>query len=238
MTDGMRTDVSQRSRGAPSWQRFAGIALIAGAIATIALNALFPRADDPSDVIDVLTTMGENELRQKVSFIAGTAGLWVVVAGIAGIYRVLSDGVAGLWARIGFYGVLAGVTLFTASTGLGLAATDAAVDWLEAGGGTTTTEFAAASAASALDDGVWAMSIIVLWTGLGLLGIAMLRSERFPRWLALPILVVGFANAAFAGVPLAYAGVSLALLMVFAALALLTSVWALVTGVWMLRTAP
>lgn len=223
---------------ADAWRRTAGVALVVGALATVLLNALFPRADDPSDVVAVLTTMAEHDVRQKVSFIGGTIGLWILGAGIVGLYRTLTGGSvhrSAIWARLGFYAFLLGLTLFTASSGLGLAATGAAVEWAAAGASTTGTEFAVASTASALDDGVWAISIIALWGGLGLLGIAMLRGGRHPGWLAIPLVIVGFGSAIFAGIPMAYDGVSLTPMMVFAGLALLTSIWALVAGIWMLR---
>lgn len=217
------------------WYRIAGAALVIGGVATIALNAIFPRAEDPADVVAVLTTMAEHDVRQKVSFIGGTLGLWVLAGGIAGVQRILSSGAGAAWARLGFYAVLAGVTLFTVATGLGLAATHAAVEWVAAGSGTDGAAYAIAAGASAADDAVWAMSLIALWLGLGLTGVGMVRDGGFPRWLALPLPVIGFATAAFAGIPMAYAGVSLTPMMVFAGLAMLTSVWAVAAGAWMLR---
>ena len=220
-----------------SYARLAGISLIAGAIVATLFNVLFPRGDDPTDAADMLTMMAENQAIRQASFLGVTAGLWLLTVGLTGICWQLSKGPGQVLARFGFYGLIVGAGLFTVSTGIGMAATGAAVDWAAAGSEMGGTEFAVASALNIADDGVWAMSIIVFWAAVGLIGLGMERSGTFPRWLSVPAVVLGSATAFLVGVPIAYAGVSTTMIIVFAILAQLTIFWAVATGIWLIRTA-
>jgi hypothetical protein len=215
--------------------RYAGILMIAGVIVATVFNVLFPRADDPADTTAVLTMMAENQVLRQVSFLGVTVGLLIVTAGVAGVIWALNSGRAQYSARIALYGLLIGAGIFTASAGIGLAATEAAIDWVAAGSDTSSSEFVIAAAMNHADDGVWAISLVVYWGALGLTGIALLQDERFPRWSGWAIMALGFGVAAFAGVPMAVQGVSQGLTIVFAVLAQLSLIWVLVVGIWILR---
>lgn len=221
-------------RGSKS-HRVTAVCLLAGAAFATLFNVLFPRADDPSDTAAVLTMMAENEALRQGSFLGVTAGLWLLTAGISGICKSLDSEPTATWARFGFYGVLVGAALFTVSTGIGLAATEAAIGWVNASADSASVEFAAASALNAADDGVWSMSIVTYWLGLGLVGLAILGSRSFPMWSGWTLLLLGFGNAAFTGLPMAFSGVSQGLILAFAVLAQLTILWAFAMGVWILR---
>lgn len=211
--------------------RSTGAALTAGAVVLLVFNPLFPRADDPWDVPAVLAMMAENQTLRQTSFLAVTAGLLAVTAGLVGIQRSLGT----VRARLGLYAALAGVTLFAAAAGLGMAATGAAVGWVHAGSDVVSAEYAIAAALNLADDHVWFWSIITYWTGLGLLGTAIASHATFPRWVGLPLAVIGFATAAFVGVPLAFGVEAPALYLVFGVCGGLTTVWALAAGIWALR---
>jgi hypothetical protein len=229
------TRVQQETTGRHSVYRAAGGCLVAGAVLTTVFNVLFPRAADPADTVAVLTVMAGNEVRHLISFLGVTAGLWLLTAGIAGIYRSLSAGPGAVWARFGFYGLLVGAAVFTVATGLGMATTRAAVDWVAAGSDPASAQYAIAAALNAADDGVWSLSIIAYWAALGVLGIGIIRGRIYPRWSGSAIVALGFANALLVGVPLAYGVVNQSMFLLFAGLAQLTIVWALATGIWMLR---
>ena len=51
-------------------QKIAGIGLIVGAVLTAVFNVLYPRADDPSDVSQVLTELADNETLSLIVFLA------------------------------------------------------------------------------------------------------------------------------------------------------------------------
>lgn len=224
------------TRGA-SANRITGTVFIAGAAVATIFNVLFPRADDPEDTVAVLTMMVENETLQQVCFLGVCIGIWLVSAGLVGIFRSLAGGPTAFLARLGLYGALLGAALFTASAGLGLAATGAAVDWADAGATTTSVEYAVAAALNAADDSVWHMSIVTFWGALGVLGIAMLKGAIHPRWMGVALIVLGFANATLVGLPLAVGVESQELILAFAGLGQLTLIWALAAGIWTLRNA-
>ncbi len=83
-------------------QRIASIGFILGAIPLIAFNLLFPRADDPSNVQQVLAKLADNETLSKVVFLGIAAGMWSLLIGAADVYRAISDGAAAAWVRLGF----------------------------------------------------------------------------------------------------------------------------------------
>jgi hypothetical protein len=212
--------------------RVTGIALVAGAAVLLVFNLLFPRADDPWDIPAVLEMMAENAALRQASFLAVTAGLLAVTAGIAGIQRAVGT----FCARIGLYGALVGATLFAAAAGLGMAATGAAVQWVDTGSDVASAEYAIAAALNLADDHVWFWSIIVYWTALGLLGAAMASESPFPRSMGLALMVIGFATAGLVGVPLAFGVEAPGLFLAFGAGGMLTTLWALAAGIWTLRS--
>jgi hypothetical protein len=212
-----------------------GAAFIIGGIATIVFNVLFPRADDPADIPQALTTFGENEVLRQICFLGVLAGLWTIGGGMLWIARRLQGVRGSEVARLASFAIVIGLALFTASAGIGLATTGAAVDWLDSGASTTSTEYAIAAALDAVDNGVWAISVVALWLGFGLLGTAMVRAKFGPAWSGWALLMLGIAVAAAAGVPMAVGAISQATMLLFAGLAMLTSLWVVVMGGWLLR---
>jgi hypothetical protein len=217
--------------------RISGVALTSGALVTTLFNVLFPRVDDPWDTVAVLTMMAENETLRQISFLGITAGIWIITLGVAGISHSITQSSGAFWARVGFYFLLAGTALVTAASGIGLAATSAAVDWVTAGPDPTSAQFAIAASLNAADDGVWYVSIMAFWGALAVVGVGIFLSEVYPRWMGVTIAVLGGANALLVGLPLAFGVTKPALLFGFAGLAQLTIVWAFVSGIWMLRNS-
>jgi hypothetical protein len=215
----------------------AGVAMTGGAVVLLAGNVLFPRAEDAWDVAGVLTMMADGRALRQVSFLLVTGGLWVATAGLVAIDRRLADGPAGLWARWGRSLAVVGVTLFTAASALGLAATGAAVTWVVAGADPTGADYAVAAALNLADDAVWYLSIVAYWSALALYGLAMVRSERVPTWLGWWGVGVGVATAVAVGAPLAVGVESMGLLLAFGVLATLSTLWLLALGIWALRGA-
>jgi hypothetical protein len=215
--------------------RISGLALASGAFLTTLFNVLFPRVSDPWDTVAVLTMMAENQLLRQVSFLGITAGIWIITAGIAGITHAITEESGAFWTRLGFYALLAGAALFTAANGIGLAATSVAVEWVGAGADSESVQFAVAASLNAADDSVWYMSIITFWGALAVVGVGMLRSDIYPRWMGGTIAVLGSANALLVGLPLAVGVTNPSLMLGFAGIAQLTIIWALASGIWMLR---
>ncbi len=216
-------------------QKIAGIAFIAGAVLTGVFNALFPRADDPSDVPEVLAKLADDETFTKIAFLGLAVGIWALTMGIAGVYRGISSGGAAAWARLGFYGVLVGATLFSVTAAIGIAATGAAADWVASGSGVTTSTYSTAAALNAAAQSVEFMFIVVFWLALVFLSIGIVLSSVYPKWLGWALLVLGVVTVAVAGVPLLLGGPDETLELVFAALAGVSTLWTLVLGIWITR---
>ena len=213
-------------------QRIAGVSFIVGGILLLVLNALFPRADDPSDTQQVLTELADNETFVLVIFMGLAVGAWALMIGVVGVYRSITTGGAAAWVRLGFYGVTVGTTLFTAAIAVGIATTGAAVEQ----GGTElgTAAYIVAVALNAIGNSLFYMSVIVLWLALAFLAIGIILSTVYPKWLGWPLLILGAATVVV-GFILSLSDPTQALDYTFGVLAGLTTVWAIAIGVIITR---
>lgn len=215
-------------------QRIAGIALILGGVFTIVFNVLLPRPDDPTSISATLAKLAEHPTLGKLSSFGLAIGIWLLVIGIAGIYRSIASGAGSAWARLGFYGVLVGASLFTTTFALVNAATLAA-QHLPAGGAAAAAAAAVGSPIVAAANSVNAMSIVVFWLALAFLGLGISLSAVYPKWIGWALLVLGIATVVVSGVPAIFATPTKNQSMIFAALAGLSSLLVLVIGIWITR---
>ncbi len=216
-------------------QRIGGIGFIIGGILTLVFSALYPRPDDPANTQQALTRLAENETFSAIVYLGLAVGIWGLMIGVLAVYRSITTGGAAAWARLGFYGVIVGTTVFTVSMAVGWAATGAAA----ASGGTEpgTSAYSTAAALSMLGSSTFLMTIIVLWLALAFVGIGMVLSTVYPKWMGWAVLILGALNVVVAGIPQAVGGPSQALDLIFSVLAGLTSIWAIVIGIWVTRKA-
>ena len=215
-------------------QRLAGVSFIVGAILLIVFNALYPRADGPSDTQQVLTKLANNETFSLIVFLGLAVGVWALMIGAVGVYPSISTEGATAWARLGFYGIIMGVTLQTAAYAVGLATTGAAVDWAEGGYGVTTPVYSIAAALNATSNSLFTMSIIVMWLALDFLGVGIVLSSVYPKWLGWAILILGAATVVV-GFILAVTDTTQTLDLTFGVLAGLSTIWALAMGIIITR---
>lgn len=215
-------------------QKAASSGFIVGALLLIVFNILSPRPADPTDLESVLTTMSDQKVLTQLSQLLLALGMWGVMIGSAGVYRSITESGA-TWARLGFYGIIVGTTLWSITFGLGTATVGAAADWVAAAGADKAATYNIAAAVLTANSGVETMSIITLWLALILLGTGMVRSVIYPARLAWTVIFLGAAMVAVVGVPKFFTGYTSALLILFGALALLTTFWLLGTGIWMAR---
>ncbi len=213
-------------------QRIAGVSFIAGGILLIVFNALFPRVDDPSDTQLVLTKLADNETFSLIVQLGIAVGLWALMIGVVGVYRSISTGGAAAWARLGFYGIIVGVTLQTAAYAAGIAATGAAAEQ----GGTElgTAAYTIAAALNATSNSLFFMSVIVAWLALAFLGVGMVLSTVYPKWLGWAILILGVATVVVGFIG-ALTDPTQVLDLTFGVLAGLSTIWALVIGIIITR---
>jgi hypothetical protein len=217
--------------------RTAAIVLLIGAAMTTLFNVVFPRADDPADILAVLLMMSEDVTLRQMSFLGVTAGFLLVTAGIIAALWAASGERRSVVIRLGVYGLIAGATLFTAASGIGMAATVAATEWAAAGAMLDGAEYTVAATLNVIDDAVWAASIVVFWLSLCVAGVGMVRHGDGPRWLFGLLVPLGVANAVAIGAPILWGGPTVGLMIGFAVLAQLTIVWAVALGIWLLRGA-
>ncbi|MFC1935746.1 hypothetical protein ACFLX9_03180 [Chloroflexota bacterium] len=220
-------------------QRIAGIALIVGAIVVAVFNGLLPRADDPSQVQQVLTKLGDNETFAQIVYVCLAAGMWLLLGGIAGVYRSLSTGAAAAWARLGFYSTIVTVSVWTVVFATGLGEAGAAGNLAEKTLGTPewSMAYSVAAAVHAVNMAVFSLGIVVQWVAIVLLGIAVSLSTLYPRWLGWIAIVLGVVTVPAIGIPQAIAGPSQTIDLLFLIFSGLTLLWALVMGILITRKA-
>jgi hypothetical protein len=216
-------------------QRLGGIGFIIGGILTLVFSALEPRPDDPANTQQALSRLAENEGLSTIVFLGLAVGIWAIMIGSAAVYRSIATGGAAAWARLGFYGVIVGTTIFTITLAVGWATTGAAA----ASGGTQpgTPAYTIAAALHMVGNSTFFMTIIVNWLALAFLGIGMILSTVYPKWMGWVLLILGVLIVVVVGIPQAVGDPSQTLGLVFAVLAGLTSIWAIVVGIWVTRRA-
>ena len=217
--------------------RLAGISFIVGAIVTGAFNILAPRSGDPTDMQAGIQAIAANKAFFQVDQLLLAVGIWIVMIGIVGVYRSISNGGAAAWARVGFYGVIIGITLWTARFAMGIGSAELAEQWQMATGADKATLFMVISSIHYIIVALQSVAVIIYWLALVFLGIGMVLSVVYPKWLGWVPIVLGAATVAIVGVPQALAGESLIFQILFAIFSMLTLLWALVLGIWITRKA-
>jgi len=218
-------------------QRIGSVGFIVGAILLVIFNALFPRVGDPSNVQEVLKKWGEQEALTQICALLVAVGFWGMMIGIVGIYRSVSTGGAAAWARLGFYGIVVGTTIWTINLALAMATAGAAANWVTASAAGQATAYSVAATLYAATGAVEMMGIIVFWLALAFLGIGMVLSAVYPKWMGWVGIVLGIVMVAVVGIVGAFTGFSSTLDIIFMVLALLSTLWALVIGIWVARKA-
>jgi len=212
-------------------QRLAGLSFIVGSVLLLVFNALYPRGGgDPSDATQFVKAVTDTRggWWEALNLLLAV-GIWGLMIGFAGVYRAISTGGAAAWARLGYYGIIVGTTLWTvtfALQGFGL--------------GLVTKQSGAAAIAGALAFflvGLLSMTIIVYWLALIFMGIGMAMSKVFPGWTGWVAIVLGVLTA-LTGVLQGFTGpTQLTLNVLFPILASLSTIFTLVLGVWLVRKA-
>ncbi len=219
-------------------QKIAGVSLIVGAILTGVFNAIFPRVSDPDNVQSVLTKLGDNDTLAQIASVGIALGIWLILAGIAGIYRSISTGAAAPWARLGFYAFVVAAAIWTASLAITLGQAGAAADWLEksaAGDPAAAIPFTVGATLYTASTSFFAMAVFANWTAIILLGIALSLNTLYPKWLGWIAIILGVVTIPAVGIPLAFDGLTQTVDTTFMVLAGLTTLWILVLGIWITR---
>ena len=155
---------------------------------------------------------------------------------MAGVHRsIVASGAA--WARLGFHFLVIGTTLWTLGMSLDISYSAALLNWQAApeAGREAAHNVVVILSPAGLGRGLFPLEVAVIWMAYAFMGIGMLQSRAYPRWLGLVGLVLGLV-----GVPLGIAQTFTgreASLNIFTALVFFTTLWFLAVGIWVARRA-
>lgn len=217
-------------------QRISSVGFITAAILMVIGNLLMPYTTTPtSDLQEMLRPLGEHELRTEASSLLVTIGFLAMLIGVTGVYRSITAG-GMAWARLGFYVLLVGTALQAVSLSLDVATASSVGKWLAAPVDGKEAAWNVVVVLNAIGRGVIPITWIVYWLAFAFLGIGMISSAVYPRWLgwtglilAMPVISVGVIHT--------FTPRTTTMTLAFVVLALLTNLWALAVGIWVARRA-
>lgn len=217
-------------------QQLGSVGFIIGVVLILVGSLLLPRAADISNVQEMQQVYGEQPVLLQACALLIAFGYWAVMAGTAGVYRsITANGAA--WAHLGFYFHVVGVALWTIGMSLDISYPAAIVNWLTAPATDRETAYSVVAVLSpaGFGRGLFPMNVLVNWLAFALLGIGMIRSAVYPRWLGWFGLILGIAGLPL-GITMTFTGRE-AILSGFVILTMVTIVWWLAVGVWVARRA-
>jgi hypothetical protein len=217
-------------------QKISGAGFIIAAILMVIGNLLMPYTTAPtSDLREMLKPLGEHEFQTQASSLFVTIGFLAMMIGITGVYRSITAG-GMAWARLGFYVLLVGTALQIVSLSLDVATASAVGKWLAAQVESKEAAWGVVVVLNAIGRGVIPLTWIVYWLAFVFLGIGMIGSAVYPRWLgwtglilAMPVISVSIIHT--------FTPRTTTITLTFVVFALLTNLWALVVRIWVARRA-
>lgn len=217
-------------------QKMSSAGFITAAILLVIGNLLMPYTTTPtSDLQEMLRPLGEHELRTEASSLIVTIGFLAMMIGVTGVYRSITAG-GMAWARLGFYVLLVGTALQAVSLSLDVATASAVGKWIAAPADGKEAAWNVVVVLNAIGRGVIPITWIVYWLAFAFLGIGMIGSDVYPRWLgwtglilAMPVIAVGILHT--------FTPRTTTITLAFVVFALLTNLWALAVGIWVARRA-
>jgi len=217
-------------------QRISSAGFIVGAILIAVSGLLMPHANTPtSDLQQMLKPLGEHEFLTQLSSLLMAIGFWAVLLGATGVYRSINAG-GSAWARLGFNFILMGTVLWTISLSGDVATASNVSNWLAAPADSKEAAWNAIAALSTSGRGLLALTWMINWLGLALLGMAMIQSDVYPRWLGWAALIMSIPVTTLGAIQV-FAPRSITLTLIFSMLMMLTILWNLITGIWVTRRA-
>ncbi len=219
--------------GKQTFNRTGAICASFGAIVTIISWGVHPEIENPAGYLPIVA--GSSHF---VGIHWGLIiGMVLMQFGLAAVTLALREQPAPNeavgWAQSGFYALLVGITFY-----VGVFATEVALKPLTDGLRTDPTLASGALALSSLQDAGATAASFVFSLGVALLGIALLVSQRFPRWMGAFGLVLGAVISLGMGLPRMFLGKSAWTEKIGSPIfGTLVLVWVFMLGVMLWRTA-
>jgi hypothetical protein len=215
-------------------QRISSAGFFIGAILIIVGGLLMPHTSLPTtDLQEMLKPLGEHEFLTQLSSLIMAIGFWAALLGTTGIYRSI-NAVGSAWALMGFNFTLIGTVLWTISLSGDVATASNVSNWLAAPVESKEAAWSVIAAFSTAGRGLLALTWMIYWLGLAFLGMAMIQSNVYPRWLGSVALIMSIPIIGLGTIQV-FVPRSIILTMIFSMLMILTVLWNLITGIWVAR---
>ena len=187
--------------------------------------------------MEALDKYSENVQVLQIVALVITFGYWAAMIGVIALQDSISAAGA-IWARLGLYFMIMGGTLWTLGMSLDITYSNLIANWLAASAG--GEEFARNlitiySPTNGIGRGIFPMNVMSNWMAFGFLGIGMVRSSIYPRWLGWFGILLGIIGLPL-GALMAITGRE-AVWVFFTVLSFMTILWFLTLGIWMARKA-
>jgi hypothetical protein len=217
-----------------AFQKISSAGFIIGALLIATGGLLMPHANTPtSDLQQMLKPLGEHEFLTQLSSLLVAIGFWAVLLGATGVYRSI-NAIGSAWARMGFNFILMGTVLWTISLAGDVATASNVSNWLAAPADSKEAAWGAIAALSVSGRGLLALTWMVYWLGLAFLGMAMIQSGAYSRWLGWAALIMSIPVTVLGAIQV-FVPRSITLTLIFSMLMMLTILWNLITGIWVAR---
>ncbi len=218
-------------------QKLGSAGFIIGAV-LITIGTIWVTSIDLSNPMQAQGRLREQIVIFQAVSLLMTFGYWAVMIGTAGVYRSITAGGAA-WARLGFYFMIMGTTLWTLGMSLDVTYSVLIANWMaapatskELAHNILTTLF---PPGAGFGRGLFPMNVMSNWLAFAFLGIGMIRSAIYPRWLGWVGLILGFIGVPM-GIVMTFIGRE-AIFNLFTVLGFLTILWLLMCGIWIARKA-
>jgi len=215
-------------------QKIGSAGFLIGAILMV-ISVTWPASVDMGGAAVMQQKFGEHAVLLQVCALLMTFGYWGVMIGMAGIYRSITENTASgaAWARLGFYFLLMGTAIWTIGSSLNVSYPAAIVNWQATPADGKDAAYIAVAAIPGFGRGLFPLEVIINWLAFALLGIGMVQSGVFPRWLGWFGMIMGVAGILL-GITQTFTGRESSLIL-FGVLLYLTILWWVVIGIWVAR---
>lgn len=195
---------------------------------------LLPIIASASDMQEELKAVGEQAALAQGGELLSVLSILAVMIGLSGVYRSIATSGAA-WARLGFYLIVVGTTLWVVGYSLDMALAGAVANWLATPAASSQAASIAVAALSATSRGTFPMTVMVYWLAFVFVGTGMVQSAVYPRWQGWLGLILGVAGFSL-GIIQTFNGRE-GTFNLFAILYTMTMLWSLVIGIWVARRA-